>query len=114
MSFDRQMWVVVWSVAGFLLVASLAGFVLAKTVCSEKGVATVANLNARIRAWWVMVMVFISSIWLGPIGSYVLFGLISFWALREFVTLTPTRRAGLWRLFLGFFIFVPLPYLVVA
>lgn len=114
MNFDRQMWVVVWSVAGFLLAASLAGFVLAKRVRSEKGMATVANLNARIRAWWVMALVFIGSIWLGPIGSYVLFGLISFWALREFVTLTPTRRADHRSLFWSFFIVLPLQYWLLA
>ena len=38
----------------------------------------------------------------------VLFGLISFWALREFITLTPTRPGDHRTLFWVFFLFTPL------
>ncbi len=40
---------------------------------SEAGRATVANLAARINAWWVMVAVFAAALVLGPTGSVVLF-----------------------------------------
>jgi phosphatidate cytidylyltransferase len=44
----------------------------------------------------------------------VLFGLISFWALREFITLTPTRLGDHRTLFWVFFLFTPLQFLLVA
>ena len=49
------------------------------------------NLNSRIKAWWVMVAVIGLSFVFGKAGVIVLFCLISFFALREFITLTPTR-----------------------
>mgnify|MGYP001278160025 FL=1 len=50
----------------------------------------------------------------GGIGSVILFGLTSFIALREFITLTPTRRADHRTLFWAFFVFVPFQYYLVA
>ena len=71
---------------------------------------TIDNLNARIRAWWVLCAIFGFTLVVGPVGSLVLFGLISFLALREYVTLVPTRRADHHTLFWTFFIFTPLQY----
>ena len=45
---------------------------------------------------------------LGTWATVVLFGLISFWALREFITLTPTRPGDHRTLFWVFFLFTPL------
>jgi len=50
----------------------------------------------------------------GGIGSVVLFALTSFVALREFVTLTPTRRGDHRSLFWAFFVILPLQYYLVA
>jgi len=44
----------------------------------------------------------------------ILFGLISFWALREFITLTPTRLGDHRALFWVFFLFTPLQYVLVG
>jgi len=101
-------------VGGLLVVASLAGWVLARRARSESARRTIANLNARTRAWWVMVAVFAFSMWVGRIGSVVLFGLLSFLALREFVTLAPTRRGDHRALFWTFFVATPLQYVLVA
>ncbi|MFA6955361.1 MAG: phosphatidate cytidylyltransferase [Thermoanaerobaculia bacterium] len=101
-------------VGALLLVASLVGIVLGRRAATDAARATVANLNARIRAWWVMVAVFAAAVAMGAIGSTVLFALLSFLALREFVTLTPTRRGDHMALFWIFFIVVPFQYLLVA
>jgi phosphatidate cytidylyltransferase len=50
----------------------------------------------------------------GPLGSTLLFGLVSFVALREFVTLTHTRRADHRSLLLAFFVVLPLQYVLVG
>ena len=51
---------------------------------------------------------------LGHVATVVLFGLISFWALREFITLTPTRPGDHRTLFWVFFLFTPLQFVLVG
>jgi phosphatidate cytidylyltransferase len=114
MSFDREMWQLIGGLIAFLLVSSIVGMVLSRRVQTDSARATVANLNARIRAWWIMVAVFVAAIASGRIGSYILFAFISFWALREFLTLAPTRRADHRALFWIFFVIVPLQYWLLA
>lgn len=74
----------------------------------------IANLDARVRAWWVMVAIFCAALFTGGLGSVILFGLASFFALREFLTLTPTRAADHRALFWAFFVVVPAQYVFVA
>jgi phosphatidate cytidylyltransferase len=74
----------------------------------------VANLNARIRAWWFMSAVAGLALWIGLPGAIALFGLLSFLALREFLTLTPTRRGDHATLFYSFFVVTPIQYALVA
>ena len=50
----------------------------------------------------------------GQVATVLLFGLISFWALREFITLTPTRLGDHRTLFWVFFLFTPLQYMLVG
>lgn len=100
-------------VVALLVLATIVGVVLARTTKSEAGRKTVANLNARIRAWWIMVAVFAIAIGTGGVGSIVLFFLMSFLAMREFMTLTPTARADHAALFWAFFLLAPLQYLLV-
>src|SRR3954470_7140775 len=79
--------------------------------------ALVEAFNQRIRAWWLMCTVLAAAFLLGPISRVAtvgLFGLISFWALREFITLTPTRLGDHRTLFWVFFLFTPLQYVLVG
>ncbi len=93
-----------------LVTASVVGWILGRRVTSEAGRATVDNVNARIRAWWVMAGLFVVAVATGKIGSLLLFALISFLALREFVTLAPTRAGDHRALFWSFFVVTPLQY----
>ena len=95
---------------GLLIVASFIGFVLAKKAVTDCAKATVANLNARTRAWWLMVAVFATALIIGPLGTTLMFGFSSFMALREFITLTPTKVGDHRTLFWVFFIVTPLHY----
>jgi phosphatidate cytidylyltransferase len=61
-----------------------------------------------------MVAVFSAALATGDIDSVALFGLLSFFALWEFITLTPTHRADHRILFWAFFVFVPVQYISVA
>jgi phosphatidate cytidylyltransferase len=107
----------VWAFAGvlgLLALSSLTGLVLKAVIRKPEAQGTISNLNARIGAWWIMSAIFALTLVIGAIGSLVLFGLMSFLALREYVTLLPTRRADHRTLFWAFFIFTPLQYLLIG
>jgi len=74
---------------------------------------TLTNLNDRINAWWVMVAVLGVAFLFGMGGLVILFALISFFSLREFVTLTDTRRSDHWILLGMFGIIIPAQYWLV-
>ena len=74
----------------------------------------VANLNARILAWWAMCAIVIGSVLLGTVGTAILFALLSFVALGEFISLTPARRADHRALLIAFYITIPIQYWLVA
>jgi phosphatidate cytidylyltransferase len=103
----------IWLVAGVLavlIVGSVIGVILGRRATSEAARATVANLNDRIRAWWVMAAVLAMAVLLRGPGSVLLFALISFLALREFITLTPTGHGDHRTLLWVFFIVMPIQY----
>ena len=111
---DKETGWLVGGVLALLVVATLIGQVLRLRVRGEQGAKTIQNLNARTKAWWVMAAVFALAMLTGGIGSCVLFGLISFFALREFITLTPTKIGDHRTLFWVFFVIIPLQYWLVA
>ena len=73
-----------------------------------------ARASGIMRISWVMVIVFWISWLSGDVVATVLFGLLSFFALREFMTLSPTRRGDHRSLVLAFFIILPLQYVLVG
>jgi phosphatidate cytidylyltransferase len=105
---------VLGSILVLLVAATLIGFVLQQKATKPDALATVENLNARIRSWWLMVAIFGGAVLLGRTATTVLFALLSFMALREFWTLTPSKRGDHVALFLSFFVVLPLHYLLVG
>src|SRR5271157_1024996 len=97
-----------------LVIATLIGRWLKRRRKGEANRATIDNVNARIRAWWKMCAIFAAAILVGRVGSLILFGLISFLALREYMTLVPTRRGDHRTLFWSFFVIMPLQYCVLG
>ncbi len=101
-------------VFGVLGIASLIGFVLHRVYLGSAVYPTIQNLNARIRAWWVMVVFIAIAFLFGKTGVIILFAFASFAALREFVTLTPTRRGDHIALAGAFFIVLPAQYWLIS
>jgi len=97
-----------------LAVATVFGLVLKFTMKSAATAGTISNLNQRLGAWWWMVLVFGAALLSGEVVSLVLFGLVSLLALREYITLAPTRRGDHRALFWSFFIVTPLQYWLIA
>jgi phosphatidate cytidylyltransferase len=111
---DRQLMWLGSGVLAILVVASIVGAILAATAKTDAAKATISNLNARTRAWWIMVVIFGGALVAGKLATVILFGLLSFLGLREFITLTPTRRGDHRALFWAFFIITPLQYYFIA
>jgi phosphatidate cytidylyltransferase len=96
-------------VIAMLAFASLVGWLIALRPGSA-GSSTVRNLNERIVAWWWMVGVLGACFWLGAGATVLLFAFASLVALREFVTLTPTRASDHWALVAAFYVILPVQY----
>ncbi len=96
-----------------LLVASVIGYALKASVAKGQPHATIDNLNARIKAWWVMVLVIGFSFLFGRPGVVLLFLCISFFALREFLSLMYSRTADYFALAAAFYVVLPVQYLLV-
>ena len=96
--------------AAVLIAASAVGYVLQKRLSPDGSNTVIENLNDRIYAWWAMVAAIGIALIFGRTGAVLLFAFASFAALREFVTLTNTRRADHWALATAFFIVLPVHY----
>ena len=95
-----------------LILASSIGFIL-KRRAGNTPAPVIDNLNARINAWWVMLIVLAVAITLGKNAFIVLFALISFFALREFISLLPTRRGDYFPLLIAFYFVIPYQYYLI-
>jgi phosphatidate cytidylyltransferase len=93
--------------------ASAIGYVLQRRLSPDGSNAVIENLNDRIRAWWIMVILMALALIGGRTGATLLFALCSFAALREFVTLIDTRRADHWALAAAFFVVLPVQYYLI-
>lgn len=114
MSPDQTLFNVFAAVFAALAVSSGIAAVLKWRLAPGASSAVIDNLNARINAWWWMVGVLAVAFWIGEGGIITLFGLISFQALREYISLTHTRRGDHRALMWCFFFFLPLQYWFVA
>lgn len=105
-------WVTIIGVVTLLCVSTVVGRVLKARLGA--GNNTVGNLNQRVAAWWVMVAVATVAIGLGPYTTIALFAFCSFFALREFITLTPTRKSDYNSLVLAFYVALPVQYILLG
>lgn len=92
--------VAVLAILGLLVVATLIAWPQRKKK---------EELWLRTRTWWVIVLLIALSIALPSWVPVALFGLISFLAFKEFVTLIPTRRAD-HRVLFWAYLAIPLQY----
>lgn len=106
-------------VFGLLLLAGLALFLRSMREFEDPQRAQrhrdeIDNLTQLLKTSWLLVFVFWVAWLAGDVARLVLFGLGSFFALREFLTLSPTRRGDHRSLVLAFFVVLPFQYWLVA
>jgi phosphatidate cytidylyltransferase len=66
--------------------------------------------QSLLKTSWLIVIIFWLSWSMGDRVATVLFGFLSFFALREFMTLSPTKRGDHRSLLLAFFVVLPIQY----
>jgi phosphatidate cytidylyltransferase len=111
---DLRTIALITSVLALLSVATLVGQFLKRHPDRGLDAGAVRTFNLRLRGWWILCTVLAAAFWLGTTATVVLFALVSFWALREFITLTPTRKGDHRALFWVFVLFLPLHYVLVG
>jgi phosphatidate cytidylyltransferase len=92
-----------------LVASTVVLYILGKT----KPTSDFTSLRLRVRSWWIMAGVFAVAIVLGRTVSLVFFGLISFLALKEYLSLIPTRRVDR-SVLLWVYLAIPVQYLWVG
>ena len=102
-----------FGVIGVLMMASAVGFGLKLRARRGEPNPVIDNLNARIKAWWVMAAAIGLALLAGRGGVILLFAFISLVALREYATITPTRRGDHWALLFAFFVVLPFQYFLI-
>ncbi len=99
---------------GMLLLVSAAILAYTLNHTSEERRERNARMLRDLRAVWIGAVVFWLAWMSGPVGATIAFGVFSFLALREFMTLVRTRRGDHRSLLLAFFVALPLQYLLVG
>lgn len=113
---DQQVGLLFALLFGLLLLATVGGILLSlrerRHADPDTGGRTLRlqDVQALLRSSWLMALVF----WIGWAAgdgvAIVLFGLVSFFILREFISLSPTRRGDHRSLLLAFFVVLPVQY----
>jgi phosphatidate cytidylyltransferase len=101
-----------WSIGGIfaiLVIATAVTFALRQL----KPERNWTELRQRINSWWVMAIVFTLAIVVRREVSIAFFAFVSFLALKEYLSLIPTRRADRRVLFWAY-LCIPIQYLLVA
>jgi len=102
-----------FTIYGLLIAATGLSLLLKKKIIENKGEATYVNIRERIRSWWVMMTLLVAALAIGKTGTIILFAFVSLLALREFITMTPTRASDHRTLCWVFFILLPYQYMLV-
>jgi len=96
---------VLGAVWALLAAASALVWALAR----RRGYAAGRELPARLGSWWWIIGLFTLALFVGDKGAAWLFGLVSYLAFKEYVSLIPTRRADRRVLFWAY-LAIPLQY----
>ncbi len=99
----------VWQMGLIILTVLLAASVLVSALRLARPQKDYAELSARVWSWWAMAVIFFSAIAVSNYVSLVFFTFLSFWAMKEYVTLLKTRPADHRGLVLTF-LAIPIQY----
>ncbi|MFP5467315.1 MAG: phosphatidate cytidylyltransferase [Gammaproteobacteria bacterium] len=115
---DEQVGLLFVLLFGLLALASIGGLLLSLRERRQSDAEQISGSRLQdyqqvLRNSWLMALVFWIGWAAGPGVANLLFGLVSFFILREFISLSPTRRGDHRSLVLAFFVVLPLQYVLV-
>jgi phosphatidate cytidylyltransferase len=99
----------IWQMGLIILTMLLAASVLVGALRLTASQKDYAELSARVRSWWAMAVIFFGAVAAPNYVSLVFFAFLSFWAMKEYVTLLKTRPADHRGLVLTF-LAIPIQY----
>jgi phosphatidate cytidylyltransferase len=111
---DQQVALLFVVLFGALLIATAVAAGVALKRDDDEAAERAQRLKRDLRAVWIGAVVFWLAWISAPLGATLAFGMISFLALREFITLAHTRRSDHRSLILAFFVVLPLQYVWVG
>jgi len=114
LSTSQQVGLLFVTLFGVLVLTTLIAFARSFRESSDAQSELQERFARDLRAVWLGALLFWVAWAAGPFVSTLLFGFVSFFALREFVTLTHTRRADHRALLLAFFVVLPAQYVLVG
>lgn len=100
---------VLWSL-GAILLALITASVAVRLLARLHPEKNYTELRLRIRSWWVIAGLFSLAMLLERTYALIFFGFVSFLALKEYLSLIPTRRADRRVLFWAY-LAIPLQYM---
>ena len=106
-----EMWQLFFGLIMTLIIASTIAYALQRKFGKT---SVIENLVARINAWWVMILIIFAAAYMGFHAVIILFFVISFMALREFLSLIYIRRGDHIALAACFYVILPIQYILVA
>jgi phosphatidate cytidylyltransferase len=114
LSVTQQVGLLFMTIFGLLVLTTLVALSRSLRERTAAQQATYWRFRRDLRAVWAGTLLFWIAWASGAFVSTLVFGVLSFLALREFVTLTHTRRGDHRSLLLAFFVVLPLQYVIVA
>jgi phosphatidate cytidylyltransferase len=99
----------IWQMGLIVLVVLVLSSLLVAVMRLLRPQENFSELTSRIKAWWIMAAVFFGAITVSNQISLVFFAFLSFWALKEYITLLKTRAAD-HRALVWVFLSVPIQY----
>ncbi len=99
------------------IVLAIAGVLALATACvatlKARGHRQGANLVARVKTWWIIVVTMAGALIIGPLASTVVLAFVSFLALKEYFSVIPTRQSDRVVLFVAY-LAIPLQYWLIG
>ena len=113
-SVTQQVGLLFVTLFGTLALATAASFARSLREGPPEQQERLERFRIELRAVWIAAVIFWLAWASGAAGATLLFGIVSFLALREFITLTHTRRGDHRALLAVFFVVLPVQYALVA
>ena len=111
---DEQVALLFVILFGVIALVTLATFLYSLRDTPDTQSPAAKRFRRDLRAVWIGTVLFWLAWVSGPVGATLFFGLFSFLALREFITLQHTVRSDHRSLILAFFFVLPVQYAIVA